>query len=597
MGGVNSAYELSIQGKIEALGKTIADNERVLSQGLTRQVPNLLMPQVYGPQLPGSDTVAATGLLEEERRRIEIATGKARQELESLLKQLDASWLKDWQIELGKIFSFAPTTGTEGLPTVISYVNELSEAGKRLFAAWGDTTIADMLGISELDRAEAELADMQDKLQQMLNSGLWITDGKIEPSILLLLDAIREKTREVQEKSGEEYINELKKQVALEEQLWNGEITREEYAIRLLSIERDISYELATQAYALQKQAEYLQAQDKILWQLQSDKEFYAGVAQYRSGDSFGVIKDWGRDFINDWKRVFAAEGGGFINELKGAVRDLAAALSPFHGAIGDYAMASFKENMYNMAGGTDVGTFAANLQYGPEAAIVETFIQALANAVGGMEGLMEILNPITGMMKEFSPAIKSLLLPLLLASRGLSALANGIMSALNIITFGLFDELSETYDLLTVGNDEREREAELLQQLNEQYAKLRDSIEENEEYYLKKRRELNADWAIENVNDMILTPHGNFSTNPEDYIIATRNPSALGGSVNAPVYVNIVNNTPSTVAAQEQTDPDGARRITVLVDQIVQNGIASGKYDGALNANQARKSGRMVAG
>jgi hypothetical protein len=125
------------------------------------------------------------------------------------------------------------------------------------------------------------------------------------------------------------------------------------------------------------------------------------------------------------------------------------------------------------------------------------------------------------------------------------------------------------------------------------------ESIREQEEYYLKKRRKLNADWAVESmdVNDMILTPHGNFSTNPNDYIIATKNPSALGSNVNVPVYVNIVNNTTSTVTSQEQTDPDGTRRITVLVDQVVQNGIASGRYDGAFNAKQVRDNGKKVTG
>jgi hypothetical protein len=125
------------------------------------------------------------------------------------------------------------------------------------------------------------------------------------------------------------------------------------------------------------------------------------------------------------------------------------------------------------------------------------------------------------------------------------------------------------------------------------------DSILENEEYYLKKRRELNADRAIESmsVNDMILTPNGNFSTNPDDYIIATRHPESLGNAAAAPVYVNIVNNTTSTVTAKEQTDPDGTRRIAVLVDQIVQNGIASGKYNGSFDAKQARDIGRRASG
>jgi hypothetical protein len=47
--------------------------------------------------------------------------------------------------------------------------------------------------------------------------------------------------------------------------------------------------------------------------------------------------------------------------------------------------------------------------------------------------------------------------------------------------------------------------------------------------------------------------------------------------------------------AQDEGVDEDGARRITVLVDRIVQNGLAGGRYDGALDSMNRRRGGRRV--
>jgi hypothetical protein len=198
--------------------------------------------------------------------------------------------------------------------------------------------------------------------------------------------------------------------------------------------------------------------------------------------------------------------------------------------------------------------------------------------------------NYVRNLIKSLPQLLLQAGLQLLIAGQWIPGLALIGASGLASFVSGLIDTSSQ---------DSKNDELEELKHIYDQTVKLMESIRENEEYYLKKRRELNADWAIESmdVNDMILTPYGNFSPDPKDYIIATKNPSALGNNVNVPVYMNIVNNSTSTVTAQEQTDPDGARRIMVLVDQVVQNGIASGKYDGAFNAKQARDSGRRVSG
>jgi hypothetical protein len=231
----------------------------------------------------------------------------------------------------------------------------------------------------------------------------------------------------------------------------------------------------------------------------------------------------------------------------------------------------------------------------GPWGAIIGAFLAVIEEIMGSMENLNIVLNPITEVAEELQPLVKGLLLPIAILNRSINEFIKFIGPAIEFF----FGDMAQIYDAIAATNDERERDLEQLRSLNEQYAKLRDSIEENEEYYLKKRRELNADWAIEamGVNDMILTPHGNFSTNPDDYIIATRNPSSLGSGG---TVVNItVHNEAGDVAsatATQTTGPNGTE-IAVMVRKLVAHDIASGKLDGAFDAMEARNSGRRVSG
>ena len=168
---------------------------------------------------------------------------------------------------------------------------------------------------------------------------------------------------------------------------------------------------------------------------------------------------------------------------------------------------------------------------------------------------------------------------------------------------FGIESEVSEA----------RQTELEQLKALNEQYSNLFNAIIEEEEYYLQKRRELNGEYANEkaglvnatNVNDMILTPQGNFSTDPNDYIIATKNPSMLGRSADAshvevPKISIVVNNTiadTATVSVSNNTGDDGQQQLLVTISRKVANDFAEGinGWDSAIANNTARRRGRSI--
>jgi len=252
---------------------------------------------------------------------------------------------------------------------------------------------------------------------------------------------------------------------------------------------------------------------------------------------------------------------------------------------------------------GTDYGTFikTAYETGSPEAAAIKMFAEALSKVIMSIEGIDQVLNPITYALMELKDVFKAILLPALVLSRLIVELGKGINWLLNVITFGLIDEMARTYDSLVVTNDERQKEEERLRALNDQYAKLYSALKEQEEYYLQQRRHLNAEWAIENyqtktVNDMILSPHGVFRTDPEDYIIATKHPENLGNSGgSAPVYITVINNANASVTAQESTAADGAKEIKLTIERVVQSGLASGEFDSALAAAAMRKDGKRT--
>ena len=250
-----------------------------------------------------------------------------------------------------------------------------------------------------------------------------------------------------------------------------------------------------------------------------------------------------------------------------------------------------------NAAKGTDVGVFADSyVQSGSiEVALVETLVASIVKVVGGLEGLELILNPVTTLLESFEPALKTVALLLFYIQMPLRLLGKGI-EWLNELFFG---KLADNWDELV---DSQKEEIEKLKDLTSQYEKLKDAIKEQEEYYLRKKTELNAQTEISNitrnVNDMILTPQGNFSTHPDDYIIATKNPQSLGGGV--VVNVKVENTASDSVNANvtQTRSANGEQELIVMISKKVASDVATGAngWDSALSARNQRLQGRMIS-
>jgi hypothetical protein len=277
-----------------------------------------------------------------------------------------------------------------------------------------------------------------------------------------------------------------------------------------------------------------------------------------------------------------------------------------------------------------DAGTFVKTWQQTGNwiLAIISTVIGAIINVASEFDNFDDAMNPVTRLFERARPFISNLLTavvsleeimnnmfaPIIAIINVLSAVVEVIRPILEYLTNPLKDVMEwfvgklEEWGLVTDDvSDEQEEEAERLKELNDLYQSLTEAIDEQEQYYLKKRQQLNSETYNENVssqsvNDMILTPSGSFSTHPDDYIIATKDPSSLNGNSGTNVSFSVqINNTVSdtvTATTEESTGDDGMTQLVINISKKVASDYASGTngWDNAIDSNNLRRKGRSVS-
>ena len=160
-------------------------------------------------------------------------------------------------------------------------------------------------------------------------------------------------------------------------------------------------------------------------------------------------------------------------------------------------------------------------------------------------------------------------------------------------------DDLDKWSGLDQIKQQIADNEKKRLQDMTQAYTNLLNAMKENEDWYLRKKTELNANTRKDSysVNDMILTPQGQFSTHPDDYIIATKNPQSLGGG--AVVNVNIENNASDAVDVKATpVNRNGIQEIMIQISRKIADDVANGAngWDSALLRQSARTVGRQFS-
>lgn len=240
---------------------------------------------------------------------------------------------------------------------------------------------------------------------------------------------------------------------------------------------------------------------------------------------------------------------------------------------------------------------------------LLTVFLDIGADVTTGIEQILGILQPVIKILGWFARILRVVGTVVNLVLNGLSRLVNAIVQMLSWIGIdfdgaskAMDDWMSQMNDVIGVEDEKAEAEKNQLEALRKQqeaYQSLLNAMKENEEWYIRQKTALNANTRKEgyqSVNDMILTPQGQFSTHPDDYIIATKNPSSLGGAV---VNVNVQNNASSDVeiTATSSTNSLGVQEILIAVSKKIADDVSNGAngWDVALARQQVRMNGRNM--
>lgn len=303
---------------------------------------------------------------------------------------------------------------------------------------------------------------------------------------------------------------------------------------------------------------------------------------EYLEGVFGGLSGDF-TNFMNGFKT--GGVWGGIINTVIQALSKVAQECDNFDKAMNPVsnAMKQLKKpisDLLNVFGEMEEG--------------IESILSVIAS-------LHEVLSPITTLVFAITKAIN-------LAVKSISYVIKRIVDVISDLKiFKNFkeklNEFIESVDDASLEIDDylgiQDELTDKTKDLTQEYNNLLNAMQEQEEWYLQKKTELNAEtykYNYNKVNDMILTPQGNFSTHPDDYIIATKNPSGLGGSTNNVYVKNEVANT-TEVSIKEQDNGNGGKDLLVVLSKKIANDVANGAngWDSALAIQQTRMAGRRV--
>lgn len=341
-----------------------------------------------------------------------------------------------------------------------------------------------------------------------------------------------------------------------------------------------------------------------------ADKLKYGGFAAYASNipQIFNELKT-GREGLT----IAGIKGGSVLGQVVGGI------------------------GLSALSKSQDAQDFVQGSIGGPVAGIINMIVGAFMRVAETCDGFSEAMNPVTELMKGLKPVIQividllkkandMLIGALEPANEAVAEVAEAIKplfewliqfsNIINIVTkgAGLLAKISNTvlvpvlkgvasiFNLLfgwvddflgSHNSKEEEDEKEILRQLNEEYKQLMQTMRENEQYYLERKRQLEAETYTKNVlgvNDMIITPQGKFSTHPDDTILAMKHPERLGsGEMKV-----IVNDYGGNNVDVQKT---GLGELIINISKKVASDFASGKngWDGAVASQQLRLSGRRV--
>ena len=247
----------------------------------------------------------------------------------------------------------------------------------------------------------------------------------------------------------------------------------------------------------------------------------------------------------------------------------------------------------------TDADSFGRTLTDIVHTQLPNSLVDSFATIGASFDNMADAGEAIKKNFQQFvASALKSLSITCLQAGVSLIAQSGwaGVPPALALFALGGVGGLASGFVGSLGDTSQNSEHINQVKDLTDSYKDLIKAIKEQEEYYIRKKAELNMlalDDKVTKVNDMILSPHGAFSTNPNDTIIATKNPQGLGGVTN---NIKVINNAGVNVDVRENKG-NGLNEIIVNISRKIASDVAEGLngWDGAMALQQQRISGRRI--
>lgn len=235
---------------------------------------------------------------------------------------------------------------------------------------------------------------------------------------------------------------------------------------------------------------------------------------------------------------------------------------------------------------------------------IVEPLKPILDAIIHLLIGISDVLEAFAEPIQDLLSWITQLINLFAVLFKGFAKLISGINSAFSFalepvkafanVIGDLVGWLADWFGVEKEINDEKQKELDQQMALYDAYAGMLSVLRDTQEEYEKRKKYINAQGyadSVTGVHDMILTPQGRFSTDPDDYIIATKNPKGLNGG-KGDIIINNYSN------AQVEATQDDLGNTVILISQKVAMDYAQGNngWDSAIQARQARVAGRNLA-
>lgn len=286
-----------------------------------------------------------------------------------------------------------------------------------------------------------------------------------------------------------------------------------------------------------------------------------------------------------------------FIN-MNGSAKDFDKALGSVIDTTKNFSLGDdIKNSVLSGISGTDVGDFVENLRNGGTVigSFISVLVKDLISLVGGMDKVQYILNIIKNLLDALSPLLEAIVNIVAILGVILKPILTLLKNFLNFIFKDFNDSMDELYNSI---QDETEARKSSTKSLVESYEKLCEAIKEQQEYYLKRKQELNSDTykegVVRKVNDMILTDKGVFSTSPQDTIMAMKKPESLLGAGNTNINVKVIDN----VGVNTNVRQEGNNLLIELLSQKVAVDYSDGSngWGGAVQRQHQTSGGRSLS-